>query len=76
MSNSLVFNENIVANYEEFEKLLIPQMTAAISNECHYISTKAEYSLRPLTIWVAADFDSQQGRDMLLNAVKYTVSNV
>ena len=56
--------------------LALRDVTAVLDNSCHYLSTKSEPALRPLTVFVLADFDTLEGRDLLLEAVKYTVCSV
>uniref|UniRef100_A0A6A7FWQ9 UDP-glucose:glycoprotein glucosyltransferase 1-like isoform X2 n=2 Tax=Hirondellea gigas TaxID=1518452 RepID=A0A6A7FWQ9_9CRUS len=54
------------------DDLQLRDLGAVLDNSCHYISTKVDPALRPLTVWLLADFDTEQGRDLLLEAVKYT----
>ncbi|KAG7169373.1 UDP-glucose:glycoprotein glucosyltransferase 1-like [Homarus americanus] len=56
---------------EAFSTFKSPEMSAIIANSCHYITTKSEPAVRPLTVWVVGDFDTYEGRDLLLEAVKY-----
>lgn len=56
---------------EQFRNLKTPEMTASLANSCHYITTKNEPTLRSLTAWVVGDFDTYEGRALLLEAVKY-----
>ncbi|KAL7645301.1 UNVERIFIED_CONTAM: hypothetical protein RMT77_003687 [Armadillidium vulgare] len=57
---------------DDFAALSIPQMTAVIANSCRYIAYKNDDTLRPLSVWVFADFETEQGRAVLLEAIKYT----
>lgn len=59
---------------EDFSALKAPEMTSILANTCRYLSTKSEPAIRPLTVWVVADFDTTEGRALLLDAVKYLVS--
>ncbi|XP_045583681.2 UDP-glucose:glycoprotein glucosyltransferase 1 isoform X2 [Procambarus clarkii] len=56
---------------EAFSALKAPEMTSVIANSCHYITTKSEPAMRPVTAWVVGDFDTYEGRALLLEAVKY-----
>ncbi|XP_071549472.1 UDP-glucose:glycoprotein glucosyltransferase 1 isoform X4 [Panulirus ornatus] len=56
---------------EDFSVLKAPEMTGIIADSCHYITTKSEPALRPLTVWIVGDFDTYEGRALLLEAVKY-----
>ncbi|XP_064106308.1 UDP-glucose:glycoprotein glucosyltransferase 1-like isoform X1 [Macrobrachium nipponense] len=56
---------------DSFRNLKASEMTAAIANSCHYITTKNEPTLRFLTSWIVADFDTIEGRALLLEAIKY-----
>ncbi|XP_018026730.1 UDP-glucose:glycoprotein glucosyltransferase 1 isoform X2 [Hyalella azteca] len=54
------------------DALPLRDVTGVLDNTCHYISTKTEPAVRPLTLWVIGDYDTPEGRDLLLEAVKYT----
>lgn len=56
---------------EAFSALKAPVMTAILADSCHYITTKSEPAVRPVTVWVVGDFDTEEGRALLLEAVKY-----
>lgn len=59
---------------EDFSALKAPEMTSILANTFRYLSTKSEPAIRPLTVWLVADFDTEEGRTLLLEAVKYLVS--
>lgn len=59
---------------EDFSALKASEMTSIMTNSFRYLSTKSEPAIRPLTVWVVADFDTEEGRSLLLDAVKYLVS--
>lgn len=61
---------------EDFSVLKAPEMTGIIADSCHYITTKSDPAVRPLTVWIVGDFDTQEGRALLLEAVKYLVSGL
>lgn len=56
---------------EDFSALKAPEMTSILANTFRYLSTKSEPAIRPLTMWLVADFDTEEGRALLLEAVKY-----
>lgn len=58
---------------EDFSALEAPEMTSILANTFRYLSTKSEKAIRPLTVWIVADFDTEEGRALLLDAVKYLV---
>ena len=43
----------------------------SLGNSCHYITTKNEPAVRFLTSWIVADFDTFEGRALLLETIKY-----
>lgn len=59
---------------EYLSGLPLRDVAAVLDNSCRYMSTKTEPALRPLTLWLLADYDTEEGRELLLEAVKYTVS--
>lgn len=61
---------------EEFSALKATEMTSIMTNSFHYLSTKSEPAIRPLTVWIVADFDTEEGRELFLEAIKYLVSCV
>lgn len=56
---------------EDFSALKASEMTSIMTNSFRYLSTKSEPAIRPLTVWVVADFDTEEGRGLLVDAVKY-----
>lgn len=58
---------------ESFAAQKAPEMTATLANSCRYITTKNDLILRPLTVWIVGDFDTYEGRAILLEGVKYLV---
>lgn len=56
---------------ESFATQKAPEMTATLANSCRYITTKNDHTLRPLTVWIVGDFDTYEGRAILLEGVKY-----
>ena len=59
---------------EDFSDLKASEMTSILTNSFRYLSTKTEPAIRPLTVWIVADVDTEEGRMLLLEAVKYLVS--
>ncbi|XP_045120712.1 UDP-glucose:glycoprotein glucosyltransferase 1-like isoform X4 [Portunus trituberculatus] len=56
---------------EDFSALKATEMTSIMTNSFHYLSTKTEPAIRPLTVWIVADFDTEEGRGLLVEAIKY-----
>lgn len=71
MTGGLIQNTKEVT-MDEFTSLSAAQMTSVIANSCHYIAAKNNDKVRPLSIWVVADYDTSEGRALLKNAVKYS----
>lgn len=61
---------------QSFSLLKAPEMTAVVAQSCRYLAAKSEPGVRPLTVWLVADYDTDEGRALLLEAVKYLVSVV
>ncbi|KAK4305525.1 hypothetical protein Pmani_022586 [Petrolisthes manimaculis] len=56
---------------QSFSLLKAPEMTAMVTQSCRYLTAKSEPGVRPLTIWLVGDYDTEEGRALLLEAVKY-----
>lgn len=61
---------------QSFSLLKAPEMTAVMAQSCRYLAAKSEPGVRPLTVWLVADYDTDEGQALLLEAVKYLVSTV
>ncbi|XP_076033465.1 UDP-glucose-glycoprotein glucosyltransferase isoform X2 [Oratosquilla oratoria] len=62
---------NVELTSETFVTLSASDMTAAMMRSRRYMSLKNDASVRPLTVWVAGDFDTPEGRQLLKEAIQY-----
>lgn len=54
-----------------FSLLKVPEMTAMVTRSSRYMTTKNDPAVRPITVWLVGDFDTEEGRALLLEGVKY-----
>ncbi|XP_055856792.1 UDP-glucose:glycoprotein glucosyltransferase [Episyrphus balteatus] len=69
-----------LANIKALERLSNRDMTATLMDNLKYFTGKhssekiGQNDIHFLTLWVFADLDTQEGRDLLISALKYTKS--
>ncbi|KAI4543982.1 hypothetical protein MG293_004248 [Ovis ammon polii] len=76
-------NNFFVDDYARFTVLDSQGKTAAIANSMNYLTKKGMSSkeiyddsfIRPVTFWIAGDFDSPSGRQLLYDAIKHQKSS-
>uniref|UniRef100_A0A8C7I8E1 UDP-glucose ceramide glucosyltransferase-like 1 n=1 Tax=Oncorhynchus kisutch TaxID=8019 RepID=A0A8C7I8E1_ONCKI len=71
-------NNHFIDQYARFLFLDSREKSTAVANSMNYMTKKDDGYIRPVTFWVAGDFDQPSGRQLLYDAIRHmkTSNNV